>query len=356
MNTESTNTAGEALDLNKSRAEFEAWWRGYADPNVGSVEYMTKRQAAIAGWQAAKGVDADELVRLRRLVDALGMDGSTERSDGKVRGLLFVALGRAADKIESAALARAGSAAPAGQQAEPVVQVDLDNDIWMDVKASELPVWEHKKFKTRTLYAAPVSVAPAAPIPRYALKTGDTREWLAPDENGPWCRWDHVVPYLAAPAAAEWPSLWQGFHTDDAAVRRFAAAMMRKMAVSRKKGRHGWDDETICPTERLQEMLIGHLAKGDPLDVANFCMMLWNRNAPVAAPLPANAKDAGPVISSYDIEKVKSLKFQFVESLIHGGVQYRTCGAISAALNRIVDESAAIAAQPKDTTDTRRDA
>lgn len=81
-----------------------------------------------------------------------------------------------------------------------------------------------------------------------------------------------------------------------------------------------------------------------------------------AAPLPTkegagevDAKDAGPVISSYDIEKVKALKSRFVESLIHGGVQYRTCGAISAVLNGIIADSER-AAQPKDTTDTRRDA
>lgn len=53
----------------------------------------------------------------------------------------------------------------------------------------------------------------------------------------------------------------------------------------------------------------------------------------------ADAKDAAPIISSYDIEKVKKLKYQFMDSLVHSGVQYRTCGAISATLNRIIDDS-----------------
>lgn len=53
---------------------------------------------------------------------------------------------------------------------------------------------------------------------------------------------------------------------------------------------------------------------------------------------------AVPVISSYDIDKVKAAKTKFVDALIHSGVQYRTCGSISATLNRIIDESEAAAA------------
>jgi hypothetical protein len=30
-------------------------------------------------------------------------------------------------------------------------------------------------------------------------------------------------------------------------------------------------------------MLIAHLAKGDPIDVANFAMMLWNRGERTSA-------------------------------------------------------------------------
>jgi hypothetical protein len=72
-------------------------------------------------------------------------------------------------------------------------------------------------------------------------------------------------------------------HPDDIAVDRFAAAMKAKMAASRAKGRGGWDDPAVCTVESLQSMLLGHLAKGDPVDVGNFAMMLWNRAAPVTA-------------------------------------------------------------------------
>ena len=72
-------------------------------------------------------------------------------------------------------------------------------------------------------------------------------------------------------------------HPDDSAVDRFAAAMKAKMADSRAKGRSGWDNEALCPAERLQAMLCDHVAKGDPVDVGNFAMMLFNRGAPTSS-------------------------------------------------------------------------
>jgi hypothetical protein len=66
-------------------------------------------------------------------------------------------------------------------------------------------------------------------------------------------------------------------HSDDLAVDRFAAAMKAKMAASRAKGRGGWDDERQCPMAKLSNMLIAHARKGDPVDVANFAMMLHQR-------------------------------------------------------------------------------
>ena len=79
-------------------------------------------------------------------------------------------------------------------------------------------------------------------------------------------------------------------HPDDAAVDQFAAAMKAKMAKQRAKGYSGWDDKASCPTERLQKMLAEHVVKGDPVDVANFAMMLAERGESTAQPkqvLPA---------------------------------------------------------------------
>lgn len=62
-------------------------------------------------------------------------------------------------------------------------------------------------------------------------------------------------------------------HPDSQAVDRFAAAMKEKLARARAKGRSGWQN---LPLEELSRMLREHVEKGDPLDVANFCMFLWN--------------------------------------------------------------------------------
>ncbi|WAG21027.1 hypothetical protein DX980_18330 [Burkholderia gladioli] len=82
----------------------------------------------------------------------------------------------------------------------------------------------------------------------------------------------------AAPAEAREP------HSDDIAVDAFAAAMKAKMAAARDKGRSGW--ETCAPAD-LSRMLREHVEKGDPRDVANFCMMLYHHGAPISAPADA---------------------------------------------------------------------
>lgn len=63
---------------------------------------------------------------------------------------------------------------------------------------------------------------------------------------------------------------------DEEAVDRFAAEMKRKLAAARAKGRGGWNTDA-CTAERLSVMLREHVEKGDPVDVANFCMMLQQR-------------------------------------------------------------------------------
>lgn len=73
-------------------------------------------------------------------------------------------------------------------------------------------------------------------------------------------------------------------HYDDTAVVMFANAMKQKMAAKRNQGYSGWNDKEYCTTEKLQKMLIDHLAKGDPVDIGNFAMMLWSRGESVAAP------------------------------------------------------------------------
>jgi len=88
--------------------------------------------------------------------------------------------------------------------------------------------------------------------------------------------------------AADAPPLGEQ-NTDDLAVDSFARVMKEKMAASRAKGRSGW--EGMDPAE-LSRMLRGHVEKGDPRDVANFCMMLWYHSAQIA-PQPQAAEPKG---------------------------------------------------------------
>jgi hypothetical protein len=63
---------------------------------------------------------------------------------------------------------------------------------------------------------------------------------------------------------------------DDEAVDRFATAMKAKLAKAREKGRNGWQSpEWTAPEISLD--LLRHVEKGDPIDVANYCMFLFER-------------------------------------------------------------------------------
>jgi hypothetical protein len=94
-------------------------------------------------------------------------------------------------------------------------------------------------------------------------------------------------------AASISPNVAQGAeHPDDVAVDRFAAAMKDKLAAARAKGRSGWQQ---CSPFVLSEMLRAHVDKGDPRDVANFCMMLWNLDWSIAAP-PAQTAQPSVVL------------------------------------------------------------
>ena len=70
-----------------------------------------------------------------------------------------------------------------------------------------------------------------------------------------------------------------GIHPDDEAVDKFAEAMHGKMAHARAQGAEGWDDPEGCPVGKLATLLVNAVAKGDPVDVGNYAMMLHARGA-----------------------------------------------------------------------------
>lgn len=80
---------------------------------------------------------------------------------------------------------------------------------------------------------------------------------------------------------------------DKWSVERYAKAMDAKMELKLNEGFGGWADPRKCTVEHLQRLLLEHIEKdvktgedgknifvGDPVDIANYCMMIWNRNNP----------------------------------------------------------------------------
>lgn len=85
-------------------------------------------------------------------------------------------------------------------------------------------------------------------------------------------------------------------HPDDIAVDSFAQAMREKLARKRALGYGGWDDKDRCSAQHLSDLLRSHVEKGDPIDVANFAMMLHQRSeriVPEPAPAPVEGEPRG---------------------------------------------------------------
>lgn len=62
------------------------------------------------------------------------------------------------------------------------------------------------------------------------------------------------------------------------AVDKLSQAMKDKLAEKREQGYHGWE---TCKHGDLVQLLINHVDKGDPVDVANFCAFLFTRGEPL---------------------------------------------------------------------------
>lgn len=106
--------------------------------------------------------------------------------------------------------------------------------------------------------------------------------------------------------------LWKSWQFDRLAVDAFADAMKDKLDAARAKGRGGWEDPAQCTAADLSRMLRDHVEKGDPRDVANFCMMLHQRGEAIAAREPVGD----------DLEKVIEDLAEDVETCVSSAVSY----------------------------------
>lgn len=115
---------------------------------------------------------------------------------------------------------------------------------------------------------------------------------------------------------------------DEAGVDAFAHAMKLKLADARAKGRSGWNDSAECTQERLSEMLRHHVEKGDPRDVANFCMFLYMRGEAIAAQSAMRVDEAM-------VERALGTFYRIVNSW-NGGYQVNRVDAMRAALQAAI--------------------
>lgn len=89
--------------------------------------------------------------------------------------------------------------------------------------------------------------------------------------------------FITAAVFTHWRS-HRRMHPDDVAVEVFAARMKTKLRKKREEGYGGWNKPEECHATFLREQLRNHLHKGDPVDVANYAMMLWHRGESTAVP------------------------------------------------------------------------
>lgn len=77
-------------------------------------------------------------------------------------------------------------------------------------------------------------------------------------------------------------------HPDDYAVDTFANAMKEKLAKKRDEGYGGW--EAAAPVSFLEHLMSEQLSllTPDPVDVANFAMMLFHRKGQIRLPVLNN--------------------------------------------------------------------
>lgn len=118
-------------------------------------------------------------------------------------------------------------------------------------------------------------------IGRCARCGGEHKNLTAWELFNPSDEWTH---WATCPKTGHPILVYSGSHDDDRAIERFAAALKAKLRQKRDEGRSGWQDKVECPPGRLQRMLAEHLAKGDPVDVGAFAMMLFNRQERTIVP------------------------------------------------------------------------
>lgn len=122
-------------------------------------------------------------------------------------------------------------------------------------------------------------------------------------DNGPSTTLRAVAAFLDTVALASINVKW--VHADDLSVAEFAQAMKELMADKRAKGYSGWDElDTEEARVTHSASLRASVEKGDPLDVANYAMMLWAHGRQRIAPSADQATKGAQAVPD-DLEVVE---------------------------------------------------
>lgn len=126
---------------------------------------------------------------------------------------------------------------------------------------------------------------------------------------------------------------------DDHAVDLMARAMKGKLRLKREQGFGGWHDIRQTSSMRLADLLLAAVAKGDPVDVANFAMMLFCRNESHEALKQSYAKFCGGRLSAAPQQPAPAIRGAHIkESIRHDAgaiARCSYCGRYSDDLNAL---------------------
>jgi len=229
----------------------------------GRIAQLEAEQAAVR--QAVRGYHS--------ALDARAHGGvATSWALDEIQTALGMHWGQVAEEATPAAptAAPAAVAVPDGWKLVPVQDTQ---SMWTAGGRAIKSCAGHERDAASLAYKAMLAAAPAlaATPPAQAQAAANTQEKTMPF-NSPIYEGVRAAVQRDMHAGAAW-------HSDTVAVYRFADEMAAKMEQARAKGRGGWE---TCPPEVLSSMLREHVEKGDPRDVANFCMMLWHLGQPIA--------------------------------------------------------------------------
>ena len=112
---------------------------------------------------------------------------------------------------------------------------------------------------------------------------------------------------------------------DRVGLHRMFDAMKAKMYAKHLEGRGGWHND--CTIEHLEQLLTEHIDKAwadrNLVDIANFCMMLWNRHNPrqaAAALSSPPSEQAQPVALA--LERAARVVERRAENRVHSTASY----------------------------------